>query len=165
MSDDSNGQTLTAEASHQPSEEFMSSAPRDWFLSELVRLVNATESRFPVTLTISGGILSGILISGKEYFEIFADDFAKFGNDTPENEAVLREFVAGYGSVYELPSAQEGASDADILKAPQFVHLAAARFFAPGQAPIPTNDGVLWRGNLDGISGFSLGAFAVAQQK
>jgi hypothetical protein len=162
--DEDTKQEGSAEAPDQRSEEFMSSAPRDWFLAELVRLANLTDSRFPVTLTISGGIVSGLLISGREYFSHFADDFAKFGGDDPGHVASLREYISSYGSVYESDKEDETTDDTERLRAPQFVHLASARFFAPGQTPIPTNAGVLWRGNLDGISGFSLGAFAVAEQ-
>ncbi|MBA3898296.1 MAG: hypothetical protein H0X36_14440 [Sphingomonadaceae bacterium] len=138
-----------------------SSNQRDWFLADLVRLVNDTESRFPVTLSVPGGIISGTLVGGKEYFKAIADQFGQFGGANKSRVATLKEWISLYGKVYDE---EDEAPEKDITSIPQFIHLVNARFYAPGQRPIPTDTTIVWRGNLDTVSGFSIGAFAVREE-
>jgi hypothetical protein len=129
---------------------------RDWFLANLVRLVNEADLQFPLSLQAGGVTICGRLIGGSEYFRRFADQFVAGWQDD-ETKIAAAEHLAGLGDVYGAP--QEGQP----FSYPHFIHLADARVFAPGSSPMPGNEGVLWRGRLSEISGFWMGQLSVRQ--
>jgi hypothetical protein len=51
----------------------------DHFIEKLLTLVNGTELEFPITLTVSGLVISGVLVNSHRYFEGFY--FGKLIND------------------------------------------------------------------------------------
>ena len=126
------------------------SAEKDWFLQNLVSLTNNKIS-FGVTLTVSGTLISGTLIGGKEYFKLFGESFASGMKDEKSAENVKATY-AEYGKTYD--------KDSKDIPAPSFIHLKGAKFYAVGGEPIPSDQGVLWRGRISEVSGFSLGAFS-----
>lgn len=126
----------------------------DWYLQRLVSIVNTSNVEFGLTLHVEGVIVSGLLVSGKKYFETFAQEFAGAfpgGDVTKEN---LRQAIASNASIYDE---SEAGSE---LPPPQFIHLLNARSFAPGGEQLPSNCGVLWRGKINAVSGFSLGSLS-----
>ncbi|WP_236200692.1 hypothetical protein [Pseudomonas pseudonitroreducens] len=126
----------------------------DWFLQELVSGVNRfPEARMNLTLFTVSGILSGTLISAEEYFRIFADNFCR-GFDADETTDGIRNYYASLGTP---PPKAEPEADEPIGEAPpQYIHLKDAKHFSPGGV-IPNNEGLLWRGTIASISGFTLG--------
>ncbi|WP_263143463.1 gas vesicle accessory protein GvpU [Pseudomonas sp. RIT-PI-AD] len=113
----------------------------DWLLQRLVQMVNNTELEFGITLTVGAGLVSGQLISGKQYFKTISQAFAGASPDETE------EIRSAFNSLW-LDEDEEGSPPV------QFVHLKNARFFISGSlAP----HGVLWRGTIASISGFNLG--------
>ena len=131
------------------------SADADWFLQSLVRMANESSLEIGITLQVSGMLVSGNLVSGKQYFEGFANDFASpFAND-PETASAIKDSFGAYGEIYGQP--KEGEPD---RPAPQFVHLKDARFFNTAGNPIPGNRGVWWRGRICEVGGFSLGSLS-----
>jgi hypothetical protein len=68
-----------SEEQDQTAQELLSvqiDASADWFLQLLVKIVNGKDDMaFPITLNVSGIIISGELVSGHRYFEGFAKDF------------------------------------------------------------------------------------------
>ena len=134
--------------------EVVRSTNRDWFLSELIRMANATQSEFGITLSVSGLIVSGNVISGVKYFESFAENFQVFAGDDEEFQSQLKEYILDMGSVYKTSADEEKEYGPETL--PQFIHLSSAKFYKNGVGPLPSN-GMLWRGNLDEVSGFTLG--------
>lgn len=127
--------------------------PEDWFLQSLVRMSNNSEVGFELTLTVGGTIISGTLCSVREYFERFGKDF-QAGWDKIGAETDFDETIASLGKKPEdLTEEQE-----DNLPPPLYVHLKNARFYVPGQRPIPSN-GLLWRGRIAEVDGFALGTF------
>ena len=119
----------------------------DWFLQLLASWANTMNIEFGITLHMPSGVVSGTLISHEKYFMAFADSFA--GEWAGESEKQLRELIAGYGE--PLPEEQE-------LNAPlNYIHLKDAQTYTPGQPPLPSGTGVLWRGKINNVSGFNLG--------
>lgn len=117
----------------------------DPFLKTLNVAVNKYELSVGVTLVVAGGVIAGTLVSAKSFIDGFAESFSAAWPGGP-NENVREAFAAwgqpGSESIHE-----------------EFVHLKDARYvfgrdFAPNGA-----EGSLWRGSLDSVSGFSLGAF------
>lgn len=127
----------------------------DWFLQNLVNIANKSGLEFGVTLVVGGSILSGRLISGKKYFETFAKEFADaFPGDSREG---IYESFAQHGEIYS-----QSNDENDDSPPPQFIHLIDSRCFYPGNQ-LPNNKGVLWRGKINAVSGFSLGQLSTAQ--
>jgi hypothetical protein len=120
----------------------------DWFLQILVSLANHGSLEMSITLVLGGSVVSGTLISGKKYFDMFSSSFSAAwpGEDKEE----IRQSFAKYGTIFDQEDEQEQ------MPQPQYIHLADARFPSPN-GNMPTNSGVLWRGRINAISGFSLG--------
>lgn len=120
----------------------------DWFLQNLSSLTNSSDLEFGVTLNVSGQSISGIMISGKKYFEMFAELFSdEWPNDEKEG---IREIFLKNTEVYSL---KEGE-----IKLPpaQYIHLKDATVFH-GDCKLPSEQGMLWRGKINAVSGFHLG--------
>nr|WP_288356451.1 gas vesicle accessory protein GvpU [uncultured Pseudomonas sp.] len=136
--------------------KLMATKDKDWFLSMLVKIANNGPGEFGVTLNVGGSIISGMLISGRKYFDEFAKQFAtpfrgeNEDSESPSIEATLKQF----GQIYDKTENEE--TDDKENNPVSYIHLRDANiFFRDGT--IPTNQGVLWRGKLSSVDGFSLG--------
>ncbi|WP_223472873.1 MULTISPECIES: hypothetical protein [unclassified Pseudomonas] len=117
---------------------------QDPFLKSLNAIVNGHKVTFGITLVVAGGVITGTLVSANSYIEAFANSFSEAFPGGP-NENVRAGFAA-----WGQPGAEKIHDE--------FIHLKDARYIS-GATLIPTNgEGVLWRGSLDSVSGFSLGA-------
>ncbi len=120
----------------------------DVFLQSLVSIVNSNKVSFSITLTVDGAVLTGTLVSAKEFFDNFAASFSNAWPGGPHEG--LREGFEQWGNV------PEGAPDPHE----DFIHLKDARYVS-GKEMVPSlGTGVVWRGNLNSVSGFSLGVLA-----
>lgn len=124
---------------------------KDWFLQDLVKIVNSGGFSFGITLNVGGLLVSGQLVGGKEYFEGFGSDFAGVFSDS-ETAKVVQESFAKRGEIY--------SSDKETLFPLTYIHVKEARFFNNSGKPIPGNRGVWWRGKLSQVNGFSLGSLS-----
>lgn len=128
----------------------------DWFLQALVKLCNDSESEttFSITLNVGGILVSGELIGGKHYFNGFANTLkmSEFPSDAAD---VFKDF----GEIY-TKQREKKEDDKETNPPPQYIHLRNARIFHPGGRPIPTNQGVWWRGRLQAVDGFILGSLS-----
>ena len=124
----------------------------DWFLQKLVALANGQGLEFGVTLYVNGQIISGTLISGKQYFETFGD---LFSDAWPyENKEVIKDGFLANAEIYKKQNHD------DPTPPSQYVHLKDTRIItANGNLPSSGNAGVLWRGKINSASGFNLGKF------
>lgn len=116
----------------------------DGILQMMVKLVNEFEDKWtiPVTLVFGGGIVSGNVISRQKYLKLMAD-------------------VLKMPSIASIP----GPTDAGKRPPPAFIHLEDARLWNQPAAPMPTTKGpgVVWRGRLTQITGWSLGTLEIEQ--
>lgn len=124
---------------------------RDWFLQSLIDLVNGREIEIGLTLHAGGFLVSGLLVSGHQYFEGFGQEFARTFDDPGLSENIQQAY-ARYGGIY---TAQKPPGE-DFTRA-SYIHLKNARFFSTSGAPIPANMAVWWRGRVAEVSGFFLG--------
>ncbi|OLI80589.1 gas vesicle protein, partial [Xanthomonas oryzae pv. oryzae] len=63
----------------------------DWYLQKLVGIANTSNVQFGVTLFLEGIVISGQLVSGKRYFEAFAQEFsAAYPGPADEKEEIRR---------------------------------------------------------------------------
>lgn len=108
----------------------------DWYLQKLVGIANNSDVQFGVTLFVEGVVISGQLVSGKRYFEAFAQEFsAAYPGDADEKEDIRRAF-ASHASIYDSEDDAQQSSTP-----PQFIHLIESRCFSPGGQPLPATVG------------------------
>lgn len=134
----------------------------DYVLQDMVDLANKIETfSMGLTLHVGGGIVTGRLIGGRRYFEEMAATF--LGKDGSRN--VLYDWMMSYQKLYPLPgNGPEDSGDPEAGRHPPlYIHLSDAHFVTPGSAPIPNNHGVLWRGTINSVSGWSLGVLAATE--
>lgn len=128
----------------------------DWFLQQLVGIVNSSNISVGITLCVDGGVISGQLISVQKYYAKFGELFA---SGFPSGGEELREVYAKYG---------ENLSP-DQMKnqpPPQFINLEDAHYVTPsGQTPTSNSGGLLWRGRIAAVSGWSLGALRTSENQ
>ena len=102
--------------------------------------------QMPVTLHVSGVVISGHLISASRYFELAAEALAQAGDKD-------------FADALMLPTAEllRSAPDEPVSSAAvNFIHLRDAQVFTSGSdRPLPK---ATWRGRLAHVSGWSLGA-------
>jgi hypothetical protein len=126
----------------------------DWLLDTLVRLVNSTpDAAFGITLNVAGVIVSGHLISGRDYMERLGRDLTdgvRSSGTAPEH--VVR-IVDGFNKLGET----QYGGEIDQQPPAGYIHLRDAIFFAPNQGQVSTLDAALWRGKLASVDGFAFG--------
>ena len=119
--------------------------PIDWQLQHLVDLANSKGLEAGLTLTVKGTIITGTLIGGGKYFELFAELIGAGWPGTAEEKEAIRSAFAQPAKLYEEPE--------QLLTS--YIHLKNAKIVYSSNF-VPSS-GMLWRGRLDEISGFSLG--------
>jgi hypothetical protein len=125
----------------------------DWFLQSLVSIVNDNPLEFGITLFVGGVTISGQLVSGKKYFETFAKEFSDAYPGKADTQEGIRQAFASHTAIYDR------REDEEVAPPPQFIHLINCRCFSPGGV-LPSNRGILWRGKINAVSGFSLGSIS-----
>lgn len=115
--------------------------------SLLLVVINLAEAEVPVetdvTLVVGGFLISGSVVSAKKYFM---------------HNAVSA--MAGMMEQVKTEAARRENNRAETIKR-SYIHLKDARYYTPGQNPIPSNTGVFCRISLDAIAGFSFGRLSV----
>lgn len=124
----------------------------DWFLQSLVEYANHG-LELGLTLTTGAGLVSGTLIGGVEYMDlqkiVMAEALGELDRD--EFDGIADQWKERY--VRPLAEGEEAL-------APVFIHLKDA-YLVVGDRLVPTSKGMLWRGKLDSVIGFSIGVLTV----
>lgn len=124
----------------------------DWLLEAFINMVNHKPAmEMGMTLQVSGFLVSGLLVSGKLYFEGIGaelDSAAPGGN--------LKEVFSGVGDMHYSTAENE----THIAVPPSFVHLKNARFYHTSGQPMPSNRSVWWRGRVSEVAAFTIGTFS-----
>ncbi len=121
----------------------------DWFLEFFVSIANQGVT-LGITLNVHGTLISGNLIGGKEYFELLSKSLVDSGSDM--GKALAAAVVQG-----------KDRYDQSIQEEPvnfHYIHLKNAKVFNSNKNPMPT-DGMLWRGRLNSVDGFTIGELSV----
>jgi hypothetical protein len=120
-----------------------------------------------ITLSVGGLVVSGLLISGKKYFEEMANELRQ--SPGPADQAGVRQSLSDYygnfGTLIYKQSEDEEQADtqgATMKRLPVFIHLSGAKFFHNSGQPMPSNRGLRWRGRISAVDGFSLGEFSAS---
>lgn len=138
------------------------SEPSDWVLGFMVEVLNKTDgSNLAITLTVSGTLITGLMIGVREYFHLLAIHWEEAMGTEPA--ATVAKF---YREVGDRAQAQARANDEkeeaawDIRQRPHYIHLKEAQV-ATAQGFIPSAPGMLWRGKLSRVEGYSWGRMQV----
>lgn len=116
-----------------------------WIVNDVNR---SKKNQHPVTFTVGGNLVSGILVSADAYFEQLAVDFSAFYESVNGSDEIIKKQVLSF---------KLNLIDTDAESPPvQFVHLKNAEIFTSNGRPI-VSGGSLWRGKISSIDGFSLG--------
>lgn len=121
------------------------SAGKDNILAFLVRATNNHNLSIDITLNVNGAIVTGTIVSAKEYFVGLSETFED-GSDVAQQ---LSEKFA------EAGEAIDSGEDAEA----SFIHLKDAKVFCGSSKPTPSKGTALWRGPLSDINGFFLDDF------
>lgn len=127
-------------------------ASGDTILQLLVDMVNADQlPNIPVTLNVGGLLVSGYLVSVRNYFVQLMETLSGGGSGSKPDFATLWETTPAAAQVRE-PKWDKHEPSA------RFVHLRNAVIFYPGGGPsVTAGEGILWRGRVDAVDGFMLG--------
>ena len=114
---------------------------QDDLLDLMVRLANKTRMEIPVTLTVRGVVVKGMLASGADFFPSFGERFASnFGDAGVE----IRRSFDGEALKYTVPG--------HVGVPVRFIHVKNA--IVDGET-LPF--GGWWRGQIDRVDGWSFG--------
>jgi hypothetical protein len=128
--------------------DFAESDVGDPYLSALVRTANAGALTANVTLWVAGAVLSGHLIGAGEYFETLAAVLEAAGADAEISEG-YREQADYFREIGGDDVGQAMEADYTVT----YIHLRDLRDWSIIGFPVK---GVLWRGRIDKIDGWSL---------
>ncbi len=117
-------------------------------------MANADAFPIPITLSVSGMLITGMMISGERYFKEFSGVFTNQINAyvKPETLTAIQEAFQKHAQVYK-PDPTPTA----VVLGLMYIHMMNARAFLSDGRPIPTWDGMLWRGRVDAVDGFWVG--------
>jgi hypothetical protein len=122
----------------------------DGALAMLVGLVNDDiMTGIGVTLAVPGGIVGGLLIS----YSAWMDANAEIAEAISPFFTALKDHMNAAKPATDLPP-----------RPIHFIHLCDARYWTPGSTiSLPSPGGMLWRGRLAQVSGWSLGTFGASE--
>ncbi|WP_175989919.1 gas vesicle accessory protein GvpU [Bacillus sp. Marseille-Q1617] len=120
-----------------------SGANKDSILEFFVQAANKHDFTLDITLNVNGAVITGTLISAKDYFDALSENFED-GSDVAQK---LSE---------ELVKAGEQVDEGALSEA-NFIHLKNTKVYCGDNKPTPSKGKILWRGKLSEVDGFFLG--------
>lgn len=126
----------------------------DWFLANLVQMADAYKIEQGVTLNVGGILISGVLISGRSYFEELSG-FVKVGAKGSKNAELASSIADSYGQFAQIYPEHEVGEDYPH-RPRNYIHLRGTVMFG-SNGPMSGPKGLLWRGKLSSVDGYILG--------
>ncbi|WP_404459126.1 gas vesicle accessory protein GvpU [Sutcliffiella horikoshii] len=118
-------------------------ARKDSILEFFVQAANNYDFSLDISLNVNGAVISGTLISAKDYFEAMSETFED-GNEIAQK---ISEQLAATGESFESSKGAEA----------NFIHLKNTKVYCGDSKPTPSEGKILWRGKLSEVDGFFLG--------
>lgn len=148
MADSPVSKSMKSQASRVPTKS-------DRLLQALVSVPERTSLEIGITLSVGGMLITGFIISQKSYFDTIIEGVNKT-NAEEEMKSLLGDFL----EQLREPIIE---STADESVFPRFIHLRDVKIYPSEGRGMPTFGHTLWRGDIQNISGFSLGEMVPAQ--
>ena len=124
---------------------------KDSILEFFVQATNKHDFTLDITLNVNGAVITGTMISAKDYFDTLSETF----EDGSEVAQKLSEQLAKAGDAVET----NGDSEA------HFIHMKNTKVYCGDSKPTPSTGKILWRGKLSEINGFFLGKISDGSSK
>ncbi|WP_043930208.1 gas vesicle accessory protein GvpU [Bacillus sp. EB01] len=131
----------------------MSNQPetKDTVLELFVQAANNHSFNLDITLNVKGAVITGTIISAKEYFESLSET-VEDGSDVAEKLSEM------------LSNAAESVGSESQAEA-SYIHLKNANVYVGDSKPTPSKGDILWRGKLSEIDGFFIGRIVDGKSK
>ncbi len=120
-----------------------SNTEKDSILEYFVVIANQKEFALDITLNVKGAIVTGTLISAKEYFRLLSETFED-GDDIAQR----------ISEKLQIAGEDDGNKNSGGAN---FIHLKDAIIYCGDRIPTPSKGSILWRGELNDIDGFLFG--------
>jgi hypothetical protein len=149
---------MQPETAEQPEPiEYIEVPDADWFLRDLVSMVNAVSNMsIDINLLVGGMVVSGELVSVAAYLNEFAESFGDAFKNWPED--IPEKIRTIYGHLAQRVTPIQGEHNPALdPERTNYIHIKNVKYFHPSGAPIPDNEGIWWRGKLSAVDGFTLG--------
>lgn len=126
---------------------------KDGYLQLLLHLVNSVQGlHLSITLNLNGSLVSGMMISSKEYQNKLIGSLKDSRDDFNIGTSVGDSLEDFFNKLNEAKAKSEDKKIGEY----KFIHLIDARYVSPDGSIVPTEQGFLWRGKIDSIDGFTL---------
>lgn len=138
----------------------LETAHPDWLLRVLVS-ISAAGLSVPITLQVHGALVSGVLTTGRKYFEQLGDTLAAAALPSDDEaqqsarNAIRKTFTSIAKEIYPDQMVEDEVRG--ILPATQYIHLEQALIYSESGQAVGQSSGTLWRGSLKSIDGFVFG--------
>lgn len=155
MTETQNEADATPDTKGDDSSLFRQPEGRDWFLVQHIWEADTAGISKPVTVWLNGAIISGTIISGKQFFKEVGQGFADAAlgdSDAADLQRSLGQTYQGYSQLYE----QDPPSDLKTFK-PTYLHLKGARTFVGANFIVPSGAGGLLRVRISSVDAFMMG--------
>jgi hypothetical protein len=119
---------------------------KDSILEFFVQASNKHDFSLDITLNVKGAVITGTLVSAKEYFDSLSETFED-GSDVAQK---LSEELARAGESVEENQSTEA----------HFIHLKNTKVYCGDSKPTPSKGKIMWRGKISEVDGFFLGKIA-----
>jgi len=120
-----------------------SGTTKDNILEFFVKAANIHDFSLDITLNVKGAVITGTIVSAKEYFETLSEIFDD-GNEVAQK---LSEQLSRAGE----SAHSDGSSEAN------FIHMKETKVYCGDSKSTPSKGEILWRGKLSEVDGFFLG--------
>ncbi|MFI5534735.1 hypothetical protein ACIA8O_40000 [Kitasatospora sp. NPDC051853] len=110
-----------------------------------------------VTLTTTGGVVTGQLVSGRAWAKAYTERIG-LEPESPATEVLGHVFKGLQETLSPATNADTDAEEEqENSNYPSFIHLTEARYLSAGNLVPQGNDTVPWRGRLDQVVAWSVG--------
>ncbi|MEN1970607.1 gas vesicle accessory protein GvpU [Lentibacillus sp. N15] len=116
---------------------------KDNILETFVKAANNHGFELDISLLVNGAIVTGTMISAKDYFENLSESFAD-GNEVAQE-------------LGEKLSKTSESADSNSEGEAHFIHLKKTKIYCGDAKPTPSKGDILWRGKLSEVDSFFLG--------
>jgi hypothetical protein len=116
---------------------------KDNILEFFVQAANKHNFSLDITLNVKGAVITGTMVSAKEYFNILSEILEE-GNEIAQ---AVSEQLGKAGEEAEANPDSEA----------YFIHVKNTKVYCGDSKPTPSKGEILWRGKLTEVDGFFLG--------
>lgn len=122
---------------------------KDNTLEYFVKASNKHGFSLDISLNVNGAVISGTMISAKEYFDYLSETFEE-GSEVAQ--ALSEQF-----SLASEASESNGEAEA------HFIHLKNTKIYCGDNKSTPSKGKIFWRGKIAEVDGFFLGKISDAK--